>query len=176
MLTKRRLRKLLLYYPKTGLWFWKINRGKCKKGTQAGKPRNNSYGTIRIDGVLHYTHRLAFLYMKGYLPEEVDHDDRNKTNCKWKNLIDSTKRQNSINKSKYKRNKSGVVGVRYLPCGRWFAQIMVNKKLIRLGYFNSLLGAAKARYKAEMKYGWRNPKLNSAYQYLISKRIKHNAC
>jgi hypothetical protein len=48
------------------------------------------------------------------------------------------------------RNKSGVRGVYYRTCDKkWAATIGFQKKLIYLGYFNTLEEAAKARKRAE---------------------------
>ena len=55
-------------------------------------------------------HRLAFLYMKGTIPEYVDHINRIRTDNRWLNLRACTSSENTLNK-KLGTNKSGFPGI-----------------------------------------------------------------
>jgi len=53
-----------------------------------------------------------------------------------------------------KNNSSGVQGVRILPSGKFCAYIMVNRKQISLGSYETIEEAATARKDAEALYGF----------------------
>lgn len=103
-LTKEYLRSVLDYDLITGIFVWKVRKDvpKSTNTRMAGKiagtiSKSNGYLVIRISGKLYLAHRLAFIYVLGYVPEFVDHKDRNRTNCAWINLRPSTRQQNNIN-------------------------------------------------------------------------------
>lgn len=174
-LTNRRLKELLNYDPETGIFVWKINKANIFAGTVAGRNRPDGYIVITIDKKKYYAHRLAFLYMEGYIPENmVDHIDRNPSNNKWDNLREVRMTCNAHNCNLSKRNKSGINGVRWKNSrNKWIADIRANDKNIYLGYFNTKLDAAKARWEAEKKYGYTTCNPNSfAYEYIKSKERK----
>lgn len=58
-------------------------------------------------------HRYIWELKVGSIPEglEVDHKDRKKLNCQIENLRLATRAENSRNKNKTKKNKSGYIGV-----------------------------------------------------------------
>lgn len=71
-----------------------------------------------------------------------------KENCRW---VDSSTQ--SYNQRISSINTSGRTGVSYYTSrDQWEAYISVEKKFIKLGYFNTFEGAVKAREKAEIKY------------------------
>lgn len=70
------------------------------------------------------------------------------SNCRWVDNI--TQMRNTRTPC---TNTSGVKGVTfYRRTGKWIAQIGVNKKMIRLGYYNTIEDAAYARAQGELKY------------------------
>jgi hypothetical protein len=67
-------------------------------------------------------------------------------NCRW---ADNTTQ--SLNKRKYKSNKSGVTGVyRYTNSEKWVASIRINGKGKHLGIYDDVRTAIQARLKAEL--------------------------
>ena len=88
-------------------------------------------------------------------PEDlvVDHINRDPLDNRRENLRIVTQQENTMNMSMSKRNKSGVPGVSWNKRdNKWLATITSKYKLIYLGCFDNLEGAAKARKDAEMKY------------------------
>ena len=83
---------------------------------------------------------------------ELDRIDVNgnycKENCRW---VDKTTQQ--YNRRKTKLNTSGYTGVSYYSStDKWEAYITVEKKFIKLGYFDTAEKAYEARQEAELKY------------------------
>ena len=81
---------------------------------------------------------------------ETDHIDRNKLNCRRKNLRLCSHQQNCINRKYPKRNNKyrGIYSVR----NKWRATIKVNGKIKHLGYFSSKEDAAKSYDVAAIRY------------------------
>ena len=115
------------------------------------------------------SHRLAFLYMEGYFPEnDVDHINRIKDDNRWCNLREVFRSCNMRNCDMMKTNTSGITGVRFNKFNqKWVARTLLFDKRVNLGYFDNKLDAAKARWEAEKKYCFEhcNTK-SSAYQYI----------
>lgn len=174
-MTKKELRKILKYYPSSGEFFWEISGKGFNKGDKAGYINSYvGYVYIGIKGKYYLAHRLAWLYMTGNWPEnQIDHKDRNRGNNRWENLLDVTQTQNNHNAGLRKNNKSGVTGVsRSKTKNKWVAQYYYKKSTIPLGSFEDFDDAVKARYKAEIKYGYTRIKETSyAYKYLKEKGL-----
>ena len=125
-------------------------------GDIAGCETSRGYIHISINGILYQAHRLAFLWMTGSWPiDQVDHNDRIKSNNQWNNLNEATHQENSINKPKQSNNTTGVTGVFYDKRDkRWLAHININRKYTVLGYFAEKSDAINARKDAELRYGY----------------------
>lgn len=151
ILTQERLKEVLDYDEFTGTFTWKVSMGQRGKiGTVAGGKHHKGYYFIQYDGVRSSTHRLAFLYMTGSIPQEVDHIDKNPSNCAWSNLRSCTRTQNQANKSKQTNNTTGLVGVsrasRETKQGRRYeASISKDGKCNHLGSYLDPLNAAITR-------------------------------
>ncbi len=121
-----------------------------KPGDIAGCLRSDGYIVIRMDGVNYLAHRLIFLWHHGYLPDLVDHDDRNPSNNKIENLLDSDKRKNAYNSGMFSHNTSGIRGVSWdKKQGKWAARFKQDGKYLFLGYHINIEDAAKARLTKE---------------------------
>jgi len=152
ILTQARLKELLHYNPDTGVFTWRVNISNVKVGSVAGC-NDNGYVAFRIDGKKYRAHRMAWLYMEGRIPKEVDHDNRDKSNNRWDNLNAADSLANSRNMSVRKDNKSGRTGV-YQRGDRWIAEIRVDRKQIYLGIFSNKDAAICRRKEAEIQYGF----------------------
>jgi hypothetical protein len=151
------LLKRLIYDPFTGVFRWKKPPcAKIKANDIAGHLNKNGYRRIRIDGVYYLAHRLAWLYVYGYMPEnEIDHKDRNPKNNAISNLRESSHQCNMRNSKKQKNNQSGVTGVYFVKSrGKWAARIWIDDKCVFLGHHDDFVLAVRARWEAEKKYGF----------------------
>jgi len=88
--SQERLKYLLDYDPETGLFTWTDNLapGRIKSGDVAGSTASDGYVRIVIDNTSYSASRLAWLWMTGTDPSdlEVDHIDRTRSNNTWDNL------------------------------------------------------------------------------------------
>lgn len=136
MLTPDRLRELLSYNPETGLFHWRVAKGNRAAGALAGSRVKEGYIAIKLDGVLHYAHRLAWFYVYGAWPDDqIDHANTDRIDNRIRNLRDVTNAQNSHNKggeSNVNNTSTGLRGVSPAKNGRYRARIM------RYGVWHSL--------------------------------------
>lgn len=168
------LKSLLHYDPTTGVFTWKDRAPNCKSnnifnslfaGKQAGSilrtPRSKtSYIAINFSGGNKKkglkAHRLAFLYMTGEMPEQVDHIDHNGLNNKWENLRASDRRDNAKNKPIQASNKTGVIGVNWHKAAKKWQVRAVDQsgKRVDLGRYSDFEQAVSVRkaYEVEFKY------------------------
>lgn len=159
VLTASRLKEVLHYDPKSGI-FTRIPRTAQKKPnrvaghitvSQSGK----AYIRITVDGVRHYAHRLAFLYMQGFVPEQVDHDNGDGCDNRWRNLIASNPLKNARNQRQHSTNTSGVTGVSWLSTRKtWVASIYMDGRLVHLGQRKDFEAAVALRKAAENSRGY----------------------
>lgn len=177
------IKEALEYDPNTGIFIWKkrptshfkdIRTFNCWNarypGTQAGSIRPTGYRAICINSKRYLSHRLVFLYIEGYLPEnDVDHIDRDKINNKWINLREVSNQCNAQNCKLSNKNTSGVTGVTFIKAkNKWYSQIMVSGKTIYLGLFEKFEDAVIARYEEEKRNPlWSCSIKSSAKEYLL---------
>ena len=189
-LTQEYLKECLMYEPDTGIFTWKkrpLNHFKNSRGCNsfnsklsgkmAGRISHYGYIEIGLMKFLYKAHRLAFLYMEGYTPEnEIDHKDGNRSNNIWSNLREVSHQCNMQNQKLSKKNTSGIAGVffnkRYNKC-KWVVNIKISQKNKCIGRFEKLEDAAMARYKEEKTNpNWKCTVKSSAREYLVSKGVK----
>jgi hypothetical protein len=93
--------------------------------------------------------------MKGVLPVELDHFNRNKSDNSIDNLRLTDRFKNCQNRGIAISNKSGCPGVSFAKNNKqWIAQITVKKQVHYLGCFSDLNDAIGARKSAEIKYNF----------------------
>lgn len=143
---KETLKEWVSYEPSTGVFTWvKTLTNRIKIGDAAGSINSKGYRVIRILGIQYYAHRLAWLYVHGFFPHQVDHKNTVKSDNSIDNLRVATSTQNNCNVGATSRNKSGHKGVSWYPRFRkWRACIKKDGKQIHLGYFSSAQAAAQA--------------------------------
>lgn len=149
MITQARLKELLRYNRRTGVFTWRVSVSRrFKPGDTAGNLSPYGYFRIRLDDKLHQAHKLAWLYVTGSWPERfLDHKDLDKSNNKWRNLREATSAQNNRNCGVSRSNSSGTKGVSFHKgSGKWRAYCGVEgNKAKHLGLFDTLREAKAAR-------------------------------
>lgn len=148
MITQDELKRVVLYLPETGEFFWKVRLSPMSKmGVPVGSKTGTGHLTIGIHGASYLLHRLAFLYMTGEMPgSDVDHKNSNGEDNRWSNLRQCTKMQNRHNATRSSK-KNGLVGQRKSTqkTGKPFrASIMVAGICKHIGYFDSDVEAHRA--------------------------------
>jgi len=99
---------LLTYDPYTGLFTWLVDAYSNKvKGKIAGSIKEG-YINISIDRKLYRAHRLAWLYVNGVFPSEIDHINRVKSDNRICNLREVSRSENCQNRSTSKRVKNNA--------------------------------------------------------------------
>mgnify|MGYP000972584377 CR=1 FL=1 len=156
MLSVDKLRSLLSYDPKTGVFVWKISGSpKALAGSVAGC-RSGKYLRIVIGGCQYPAHRLAWLYMQGEFPDgEIDHINGDCLDNRIENLRAVSHRENMRNSPLRSDNSHGVPGVYLNPrTGRWYAQSCHGGKNKHIGSFDSFEAAAAARSRFQDDNGY----------------------
>lgn len=104
----------------------------------------------RLNGVLYYAHRLAWLYVHGSWPAGViDHVDPHQKKNSIADIREATTSQNMANARMFSHNTSGVKGVSFIKRSRkWRAYAKLHGRQYNLGEFTNKADAAAARDRA----------------------------
>lgn len=148
--------ELLSYDPASGAFRWKVRRngfgGGVKPDDVAGTEKDG-YVQINVDQRIWRAQRLAWLFMTGELPPkgyEIDHINGQRSDNRWANLRQVSRRQNNYNLGTSKRNVSGTKGVSWRARNnKWLARLKVDGRVIHLGEFDLLSDAVAARKAGE---------------------------
>lgn len=155
-ITQKKLKDLLKYNPKSGEFIWIIDKSyQAKAGMVAGTYGGDGYRQIRINGVSYQVHRLAWLYMTGEWPDNIDHINHIKDDNVFSNLRNVSRVGNGRNLPLKKNNKSGFTGVSWVSkTKKWRSSIVVKGKNIHLGFFDDKQKAIAKREVANILYGF----------------------
>lgn len=155
-MNQKKLKELLYYDEDTGIFRWKIRKQGVRINGTTGYIDKDGYNAIRIDGILYFAHRLAWLYVYGKFPkDEIDHINHTRNDNRIRNLRSVTGKENRKNKVIQKNNISGVSGVHWNKnLKKWQAQIMIDRKMKYLGSFIDKRKAIQAREAGKIKYGF----------------------
>ena len=152
--TQADLLEVLDYNEATGALTHKLPTQHKNIGDVAGYAHHEGYLSILIGGKEYLVHRVIWFMKTGHWPDQIDHEDHDRSNNAWHNLNDVPSRKNQMNMSQKKSNTSGHTGVRVLPSGKYCAYVMVNRKQISLGSYDDEADAVSARKKGEAQYGF----------------------
>ena len=155
------IKRFLNYDPITGVFTWIANTSprQHRIGQVAGNlDINSGYRTVSVCNKKYYEHRLAWLFIHGEWPEEVDHINRNRSDNRICNLREVDRVKQMQNLPVRSDSTTGMTGVsiskRQAELGKphWHAYIWVDRKRKHLGYHATFDEAAKARQEAEKVY------------------------
>ena len=151
-------KEMLNYDPNTGIFIWKEHRGgtACKGSRSGSVDITTGYEriSISINGKRKtlYSHRLAWFFTHGELPEEIDHINHDRACNKIENLRACSLVENRRNKSSFKGSSSKYLGVCWASREKkWLAQIKRNDKHSFLGYYENEKEAASMYNLAAME-------------------------
>lgn len=154
-MTQKKLKEFLYYDKKTGVF--------SKDGIKQGSKSEHGYIRIYINGKIYLAHRIAWLYVYGVMPEQIDHINHNRADNRIKNLRNIAYAENSKNKTLSKNNKTGVSGIYFDKKRESFkVQIKSNGKNIFFGRYKDFEKAVSVRNSAYKELGFHpNHGLNS---------------
>jgi hypothetical protein len=147
--TQERLKQLITYDPLTGI-ITRLNSERVISLEDASE----DYRRICLNSKQYRPYRVIWLYLYGYLPEEIEHVNGDMSDNRLSNLREVTRRENTTNKRIRSDNTSGFVGVSFSKdtC-KYIAYIQdLNGKTINLGSFACKQEAIDKRKEAEIKY------------------------
>ena len=147
-------------YWKDGNPYWnKYRSHTAKKDQLAGVIHLSGYRIIQVTlcgkSKNIRSSRLHWYMTYGYIPEIVDHINRDRSDDRIENLREVTPTQNCYNRIKtYSKCSSKYIGVSWSNTkNRWISYIKINKKRIHLGNFKCEHCAGRAYDLALIKYG-----------------------
>lgn len=155
MLTQAELKRQLHYDHETGVFTWLVtNSRRAITGSIAGKTPSNGYISIQVNKVRYMAHRLAWLYVYGYMPKDfIDHINNVRHDNRISNLREASKSQNGMNRPHDRDNQCRAKGVSlHKKTGKFVARIKYAGKQISLGYYFTKDAAGEAYELAEKMY------------------------
>lgn len=175
-LTQCQLKQLLHYNSETGVFTWLTrtpsdftgegqgairnankwnskHAGKVAGALRKSAGRRTDYYRIRVLDVSYYAHRLAWLYVHGVYPEQIDHINGDGLDNRIVNLRSVSHKTNHKNMPKQRNNTSGVTGVYWSTADQcWVSRIKVNNETQNLGRSTDFFEAVCIRKSAENKH------------------------
>jgi hypothetical protein len=163
-LTQKDVQEFFNYDEKTGKLFWKsvhswknrhiINSRNANK--EAGSLSNNGYLIVGLKQKLYKVHRIIWLYVYGYCPENyIDHINRDKTDNRIENLREVSNQCNVRNSKLQRNNKSTIKGISWhKETCKWVVKIRLNGKNYYLGIYKDFYEAACIRLATEQCLDW----------------------
>lgn len=150
MLEQTSFREMLSYDPETGVFVWTKSPNSYKNGDVAGSLDSYGYRRISIFGRFYKAHRLAWFYVHGAWPIEIDHINGIRDDNRLSNLRPADRFINTQNQRRRCTNKSGFIGVSYSEKSKkWKAQIRANHQSYGLGLHETPEAAHLAYLKAK---------------------------
>lgn len=138
-----KLRKTFTY--DNGTLRYAVSIGSRKAGDATGSMGCRGYLLVGFEGKRLPAHRVVFAMHHGYLPKQVDHINRIKTDNRIENLRPVTNTENARNVGLTSANKSGVKGVHWHKgIKRWIAACRHSGKQHLVGTFSDLAKATEA--------------------------------
>lgn len=154
-LSKEKLHYMFNYSENTGDLIYAREFLRRKKGTLATFPHAAGYLSVEIGNKGYLAHRVIWLMKTGIWPNQIDHEDHNRSNNRWSNLRNVDNQANHQNESLSKNSTLGITGVCWHPpTNKYRAYIGVGHKQLHLGLFSTIDEAKNARYNANTQHNF----------------------
>ena len=162
--TAERLCFLFIYDPESGLLTRRVKTATWTKvGEIAGSVDAYGYWCVCVDGKTYKNHCVIWCMQTGEWPErDVDHEDTDPGNNRWRNLRLATDYQNQANVALRIDNSSGFKGISRRPSGNWVARMQINGKSVTLGTRKTKEEAATLYAEAAAEHHGQFKRLNAA--------------
>lgn len=153
-MTHEDLIKILRYEEDTGEFYWRDPHCRRLRDAPAGTWHPRGYRTVTVMQKRYLAHRLAWFYVNGEWPSQIDHINGIRTDNRIANLRTSTQSLNNANCRLRKDSTSGAKGVSFCKIKKlWLARIKPpGKARVSLGYFDNVADAALAYSNAAKEY------------------------
>lgn len=143
------------YIHNDGSLVYKKRDIKVLAGQIADTPASQNRLQVSFKRTKFLSHRVIWLLIFGYWPNEIDHIDHDPSNNRLTNLREVTRKEQQRNHKKRVDNTSGATGVSYhKQSSRWRAYLHEDGKMVSLGLYSNKEDAALARKNAEIKYNF----------------------
>ena len=138
-ISQEELKRFLHYDPETGVFTNLIRRSNLAIGEKAGCINKLGYVKLALIGKQYLGHRLAWLYVHGYMPVQIDHVNCIRSDNRISNLRPCTQALNVQNlRSSHCDSQTGTLGVSLIrETGRFRARITINGKCKQIGCFST---------------------------------------
>ncbi len=132
------IRQSLDYDPKTGVFKRLKRMGRYDENKPVGC-KAGRYLQLNAAGKRFRGHQLAWFFVYGYIPKEIDHINGDGMDNRIENLREVTHQQNIHNhRVPPKHNTTGYLGVSYFKqMKKYSSYITLNGKKKHLGYFSN---------------------------------------
>lgn len=153
--TKEYFEEYFSYNQNTGRLIWKVDRPRASAGDEAGTIDHEGYVIVNLNRVQHRAHRIIWVLSTGMNPDQIDHQNGNRSDNRLENLRSVSNKENSRNQRLKENNTSGQSGVSWHKrFDKWISHIRVDGRRVHLGLFADIKDAIEARKSAEVLYGF----------------------
>jgi len=174
-LTQKEVQKLFIYDKDTGKLFWRPWTSKNRTSTikEVISLSPNGYKRTCINYKQYYAHRIIWLYIYGYFPENyIDHINRDTTDNRLENLREVSQQCNLRNAKVRCNNKSDITGLNWNPRNNnWIVRIKVAFKEYYLGSYKDYYEAACVRLAVEQCLNWEGCDSSSSAYKVVKKYL-----
>lgn len=151
---KERPREMFKTGRKGGEVAWRIWNSRYAGKTVSSRS-GSGYLRVSLGGKRYSCHRIIWVMLHGYEPNEIDHINGDRTDNRAVNLREVSRRENMKNCAVRSNSGTGVTGVSYVKRDRkYIAYIGAGNKTKVIGRYLCLTAAAVARKAAEIEHGY----------------------
>ena len=108
-----RLQEVVAYDPESGIFTWKVSRGRAVKGKPVASSNSDGYKKFSVDGCGLFAHRAAYALVHGAWPVMVDHINGDRSDNRISNLREASCVQNNRNSAKKSFGRSKFRGASF---------------------------------------------------------------